>query len=501
MIVIAHYFRVSKKDKERGISIEVQQEAAEQWAARNAPDAVTLPPYIDDGKSAYTENVAKRVRFQQLIADARAKKFTHVVAYKYDRIARRRNVFFQFLAEMEALGITVVSATESNDWMMSSISGVFAEHFSRMLSARMTDVKRFDAQRKRWVGAVPFGYTRVDGTLHPNDDATIVRLIFDLYVTNGYSIMDIVDELKARGLMRRSVCHYDGEPYPIGAQSIRQILTNRAYLGEVRCSDLTVADAHEAIIDPMTWREAQEIRARRNHHGGRLTIQSPDRGILTGLVRCAVCGARMWYGKAGKSGYQQRSYTCKERMRLHNCDNPRASVGDVDKQALDILARLRLPADWQQQALALIRTEIKPAQPDRTAIERERRKLREQFVSGQITLIDFQRQDAAMNAQTAERPALDLVDLDRAAQRLADFSSLLADATPDEQRAILSTFFSDIWVRGNVIEAWAPRSAYRPLFAILYNTKKRGGSSPPALSPPYPILWTDFNSPLTFGGA
>ena len=502
MEVIAPYYRVSKKDKERGISIEVQQEMVERWVRYQAPNAVILPAYIDDGKSAYSESIAKRPAFQQLIADAHARKFTMVVAYKYDRIARRQNVFHQFFADMEALKIAVRSATESNEWLMTSISGVFAEQFSRMLSARMTDVKRFDAQRGRWVGAVPFAYTRVDGKLIPNDDAPIVRLIFDLYVTNGYAIMDIVDELKARGITRRSACHYDGEPYPIGSQSIRQILTNAAYIGQVRCGDLTVEDAHEPIIDRATWQEAQEIRARRNNHGGRLTIQAPDRGILTGIVRCGLCGAHMWYGKHGRDIRERRTYVCKERLRQHNCANPRAYVGQVDQQAIDILARLTLPTDWQQQALALIRTEFQPAKPDHAQIERERRKLREQFVNGQIDLSEYQRADTALNARAIARPPIAILDLERAAARLADFSSLLAEATTDEQRALASILFSDIWLQDRVITAWAPREIYRPLFVVLYREasarKKRGGRYSPA---PYPALWASFQQPLVFGGA
>jgi DNA invertase Pin-like site-specific DNA recombinase len=499
MIVVAEYFRVSKKDEERGISIEVQQEAVRRWVQHNVPDAVLLPPYVDDGRSAYAENIANRPRFQQLIADARAKQFTHIVAYKYDRIARKNSVFFPFLAEMERLNITVVSATESNDWMMSSISGIFAEHFSRMLSARMTDVKRFDAQRGRWVGAVPFGYDRVDGKLIPNGDAWIVQLIFELYTSNGYAIMDIVDELKARGLERRSACHNDGEPYPIGSQSVRQILMNAVYIGQVRCGDITVEGAHAAVVDRAIWEAAQEIRARRNQHGGRLTIQAPDCGILTGIARCAVCGSAMWHMRSGKN--RQQTYVCKGLLRLHACDNGRAHVPDVDRYALHVLSRIELPADWQHQALALIHTDRRPAQPDVAQLERERRKLREQFVSGLITLDQFQRQEATLNAQAIERPPPAVLDLERAAARLADFAALLEHATTDEQRAIMSTLFSEVWLRSSVIEAWAPREVYRPLFAVLYDEKRRGGRPSPAAFSPYPVLWASLNQPLVFGGA
>src|SRR5687767_5711738 len=97
MMVIAPYYRVSKKDKERGISIEVQQEAIARWIAIHAPDAVLVSAYIDDGVSAYTDYIAKRPAFQRLIADAHANKFTHILVYKFDRFARKRRMFFEHL--------------------------------------------------------------------------------------------------------------------------------------------------------------------------------------------------------------------------------------------------------------------------------------------------------------------------------------------------------------------------------------------------------------------
>jgi DNA invertase Pin-like site-specific DNA recombinase len=466
MIIVASYHRVSKKDRERGISIEIQDETVRQWVAHNAPDALILPPYQDDGKSAYSERLAKRPHFQQLIADARAKKFTHIVVYKYDRIARRRNVFFQFLADMEALGIVVVSATESNDWLMTSISGVFAEHFSKMLSARMIDVKRYDAQRGRWVGAVPFGYDRVDGKLVPNSDAWIVTLIFELYASNRFALMDLVDELKARGLQNHNICYNDDEPYNFGSGSIRQILLKRAYLGEVVCGDIIVPNAHPALVDRETWEAAQAIRIERAKTLGRVTVQAPDRGIMASIARCAICGGSLWHTKSGK-GF--RAYKCGQRQRYHACDAREVNTDIVDRYMLHILARLRLPDDWRHQALTLIRPSAPPTPPDVAAVERELRQLRTEFVNGAMTPEVYRVREDKLRASLIPAPPMPVVDLGRAGALLADLPRLIADATADEQRALVRTIFTAVWLRDSVIEAWAPREAYRPLFTVLYN--------------------------------
>src|SRR5437773_2029412 len=46
-------------------------------------------------------------------------------------------------------------------------------------------------------------------TENPADRPSFLELMKEA----RYAIMDIVDELKSRGLMRRSICHNDGEPY------------------------------------------------------------------------------------------------------------------------------------------------------------------------------------------------------------------------------------------------------------------------------------------------
>lgn len=499
-MLIKPYYRRSKADKKRKVSIELQQAEFERWLSDN-PGWTPLLASIDDGKSAFDERPERRPDFKILMDSARAREFQAIWVYMYDRFSRKLALSAPSLEELDRLGIRVISATEPEDWESRAQASLDAEKFSRRLSTRMTGVKRFQAQQGQWVGAVPFGYDRVDGKLTPNGDAPIVKLIFDLYITNRYSVMDLVDELNARGLRNHNICYNDNEPYAFGGVGVRQILRKRAYLGEVVCGNITVPNAHPALIDEATWNTAQAILIERARHKGRVTIQAPDRGIMASIARCALCGGSLWHNKSSK-GY--RSYVCGRRQQYHDCDGPRANTDIVDDYLLHLLARLHLPEDWQRQTLALIQPSAPPTPPDMAAVERELRLLRSEFMDGTMTPEVYRAREARLRAMLVPLPPTPIVDMGRAAALLGDMPRLIKGATADEQRALVRTIFTDIWLRENEIEAWAPRAVYQPLFTVLYDEvgrkKRRGRASPKAFSP-YPALWTDFRQPLAFGGA
>lgn len=495
-MLIKPYYRRSKADKKRKVSIELQQAEFERWLVDN-PGWTPLPASVDDGKSAFDERPERRPDFKALMDGARARQFQAIWVYMYDRFSRKLALSAPFLEELDRLNIRVISTTEPEDWESRAQASLDAEKFSRRLSTRMTGVKRFQAQQGLWVGAVPFGYDRIDGKLVPNGDAWIVKLIFALYVTNRYSVMDLVDELNARGLQNHNICYNDDEPYAFGGGGIRQILKKRAYLGEVVCGNITVRDAHPALIDEANWNTAQAILIERARHKGRITVQAPDRGIMASIARCAVCGGSLWHNKAS-NGY--RSYVCGRRQRYHDCDSRRAHTDIVDDYLLHILARLKLPEDWQHQALALIQPGKTLVPPDVAAVERELRLLRQEFMNSAMPPEVYRAREARLRAMLVPLPPAPIVDMGRAAALLADLPRLIAGATADEQRALVRTIFSDIWLREDEIEAWAPRAVYQPLFTVLKRERRRGSSSPTAFSS-YPALWTNFRQPLALGGA
>jgi site-specific DNA recombinase len=159
----AIYIRVSGKQEVKGVSLDDQLRACREYALRQGWTIIE-PLYVEPGRSAFTENLAKRVAFQHLLADVRRKLFDLVLVYKLDRFARKVLIQYQAAAELERCRVQIASATEPIDRktaagrMTFGMLAVAAEAYSDQLSERMRDTRRAEARQGRHVGPVPVGY-------------------------------------------------------------------------------------------------------------------------------------------------------------------------------------------------------------------------------------------------------------------------------------------------------------------------------------------------------
>lgn len=167
-------------------------------------------------------------------------------------------------------------------------------------------------KRGCYIGTVPpYGYKKVkigkDHTLEIFDEeAEVVRLVFDLYTRKGVTPGLIAQHLTKMGV-----------PGPIrekwGKASIQNMLRNRHYIGKVvfnrikkmtviengeklakrvrqQADDVIIAEGkHPAIIDMETWEAAQKIVA----NNPRFKRSTALKNILSGVMFCAKCGLAM----------------------------------------------------------------------------------------------------------------------------------------------------------------------------------------------------------------
>ena len=162
--------------------------------------------------------------------------------------------------------------------------------------------------------------------------AAVVRRIFQLTV-NGYGPQEVANILRDDKIERPSV--YMGKrgqgtlqnstdmsrPYDWCATSVSHIIAKPEYMGHTvnfrsykesykdkhaikRPPEewLIFEDTHEAIVDPETWRLAQQIRKTVHR-----TDATGEANPLTGLLYCADCGAKMYNHKGkGRSERENR---------------------------------------------------------------------------------------------------------------------------------------------------------------------------------------------------
>lgn len=172
----------------------------------------------------------------------------------------------------------------------------------------------------------PYGYNKIkigkDWTLEPNENADIVRMIFNWYTKDYKTPGQIAEELnrmmippsKGKEWTRESTLlvlknvHYDGK-IVFGRKKQTVVFENgKKVTKQIRQQpeDMIIAEGkHHAIIDHEIFELAQERISGRGFMAPptRRALSSPFAGLLT----CPICGYAMTY----HSGRKQRSFTCK----------------------------------------------------------------------------------------------------------------------------------------------------------------------------------------------
>lgn len=182
------------------------------------------------------------------------------------------------------------------------------------------------AARGNVIGAPPYAYNKIkigkDWTLEPNENADIVRMIFDWYVKENKSPGEIAKELnslmippsKGKVWTRESIhfmlknVHYDGKVV-FGRKKTTVVFENgkkvTKRLKQQPEDMLIVEGKHQAIVDHEIFVLAQERIAGRGYISPRTSngLSNP----FAGLLRCPICG----YAMAYHSGRRHKSFNCR----------------------------------------------------------------------------------------------------------------------------------------------------------------------------------------------
>ncbi len=327
LLHLALYLRVSTdRQAEEGYSIEVQKEKLEAFT-KTLDGQVSYEFYIDDGFSGAS---LERPAMQRLIADTEKGILTHVCVYKLDRLSRSQKDTLHLIEDIFLPNnIAFVSVQESFNTATAfgravvGILSVFAQLereniFERTRSGMQ---KRVEAGYWPGGGGTPFGYDYdpEQGILIPNKDAETVRQVYELYL-QGFSLQSIADML---GLKYEKLAS--------------QILSRKTNMGLIEYNGVEYKGLHEPIVSTEIFERAMALKALRSEK--RLVTTTPH--LLSGLVYCGVCGAKMRYQKWGKAGYKLVCYSRQVSkpylVKDPGCDNEFIWAEDVETAVISDL--------------------------------------------------------------------------------------------------------------------------------------------------------------------
>lgn len=467
MIAVA-YIRVSRADKKRGLTLDLQLDAIRAYAVRQGYTLLEAS-YVDEGKSAYTNRVDKRPAFQRLLRDAQSKgrPWSLVLVYKTDRFARDALLQLQCRRDLKKLGVDTQSATQHNpdDSAIGRLNVVLDaglnEYYSALLSDRMRDVRRYEAsQQGRHVGPVPVGYDRQAGKLTLNDRAGAVLLAGQLYASGLHSVAQIAEALNAAGHTNA-----DGEPFRVYA--VEEMLKNPVYAGFVTCAGERFQGAHQPIWDAALWARIQEVAALRSRRRTRPATRHDP--LLAGLIYCAHCGAPMWHYPRG-DGW--RSYRCSV-VPSHrpgpiaglDCGDTWAHAEDVEAAVLAWVGALGAVPRLIERARERLAAP-RPAAP--AGHEAELRRLKQQFLADQIDAAAYEARRAELLSARPAEPAP--VDNAAVLALLSTLPTLLERATPAERRAVIGRLLTGVYARRKAVLAFRPTRLAAELFVAVAHT-------------------------------
>ena len=349
------YTRVSTAMQVDGYSLEAQKERLMKFAEFQEMEVVR--EYCDAGKSG--KSITGRPEFQRMLQDVSEERdgVAFILVFKLSRFGRNAADVLNSLQFIQDYGVNLIcvedgidSSKDSGKLTITVLSAV-AEIERENILVQTMEGRKQKAREGKWNGGqAPFGYDldSKNSTLVVNEEeAEIVRIIYDKFVHTDMGSDAICNYLNQRGYTKKKVRGYELNYFARGL--IMKILDNPVYIGKiaygknvtekvkgtrdeyrrVKTDDYLLADGlHEAIVDEETWEAAREKRKRTGVKWNK-THSLEHEHILSGLLKCPVCGAGMAgtvrRRKNKKSGEYKDDfyYRCQHRRKIdeeHFCD-------------------------------------------------------------------------------------------------------------------------------------------------------------------------------------
>ena len=369
------YTRVSTTMQIDGYSLDAQKTKMKAFCDYNEYEIAG--EYEDAGKSG--KSIEGRIAFNQMMDDIKSGKdeVSYVLVFKLSRFGRNAADVLATLQVMQDFGVNLIcvedgidSSKDAGKLMISVLSAV-AEIERENIRVQTMEGRMQKAREGKWNGGfAPYGYSLIDGKLEVNEEeAVAIRTIFDQYVNTDLEANGIAKYLENHGIHK--IARQNGTNPLFDAALIRRIIQNPVYSGkisygrrrtekvhgtrneyrQVRKDDYLLVDGlHEALVSEEVWEQAQVKVAAQEKKYEKVNRDKGEKiHLLSGILKCPVCGSGMYGNKAIKkrkdgSNYKDfYYYGCKHRnmTRGHKCDYRRQVHEEMlDAAVAEVISKL-----------------------------------------------------------------------------------------------------------------------------------------------------------------
>lgn len=369
------YTRVSTTMQIDGYSLDAQKTKMKAFCDYNEYEIAG--EYEDAGKSG--KSIEGRIAFNQMMDDIKSGKdeVSYVLVFKLSRFGRNAADVLATLQVMQDFGVNLIcvedgidSSKDAGKLMISVLSAV-AEIERENIRVQTMEGRMQKAREGKWNGGfAPYGYSLIDGKLEVNEEeAVAIRTIFDQYVNTDLEANGIAKYLENHGIHK--IARQNGTNPLFDAALIRRIIQNPVYSGkisygrrrtekvhgtrneyrQVRKDDYPLVDGlHEALVSEEVWEQAQvKVAAQAKKYEKVNRDKGEKIHLLSGILKCPVCGSGMYGNKAIKKrkdgsnykdfyyyGYKHRNMT-----RGHKCDYRRQVHEEMlDAAVAEVISKL-----------------------------------------------------------------------------------------------------------------------------------------------------------------
>ena len=329
---VTYYARVSSESDEQLNSLGNQISYYEDFIKRNAAWTF-VPGYIDEGLSGISTK--KRENFNRMVEEAAEDKFDLIITKEISRFARNTLDSIQYTRQLLSAGVGVffqndnINTFDEDSELRLSIMSSIAQDELRKLSSRV----KFGHQQAIKDSVVLgnsriFGYFKDGGRLVIDEEqAVMVRELFELYATDEYSMKQIETifwEKGYRNLNGKKIAH----------STMANMIANPKYKGYYVGNKVKVVDMFTkkqkflppeewvmfkdetgeivpAIVSEELWEQANAVLHKRSEDVKNRQGICNHANLLTGKLFCTHCGTPYYRRESkDKQGNKNSKWVC-----------------------------------------------------------------------------------------------------------------------------------------------------------------------------------------------